>query len=138
MLKKGLYLYAMMIFCFTALQATDELPTDLDQTIVKGKCPHCPRHNTQSSDEDTNFVVVVEDDNAELDNEAGNLFSVVIEDENNPHALSNVLACKGKNRKYRRNRAKIIDNQDTKNQIFVCNDEENEQDQEVVILPVTA
>ncbi len=139
MLQKGLYLYAMMVFCFTALQAADELPTDPEQTIVKGKCPRCPRHDSQSSEDNTNFVVVVEDDNAELDSESGQLFSVAIEDENNPNDLKNALACKGKHKRNRKNRsAKPVVNDNHETKILVCNDEEDKEDGEVRILPVTA
>lgn len=155
MLRKSLYLYAMMVFSFTALQGAEELPKDLEgRTIAKGKCPRCPRHHTSSSDE-TSFVVVVEDDNDNLDNETGNLFSVVVEDENNPNSSKNALACRGKkrikptssndalacgcgkkNRKHRRNRAEkslVSEGHKIKDNLLVCNDEDEET---VTILPV--
>lgn len=101
MLKKSLYLYAIMIFSLTALQATEELPTELtEQTMVRGKCPRCPRDSSSSSSSSSisSVYAVVEDDNKEL-NESENLFSFSSDKENDP---SDISACKG--RKHRRNK----------------------------------
>lgn len=123
MLKKYLYLYAMMIFCFTALQAADEIPTG--QTVVK--CPHCPRHLLPNNEESN--LIVIEDDNAEIESEAGSLFSVAAEDENNPHALNQALSCNGK-----RNCKKCAPRNEI-SQILVCNEDEIE---ESIVFPALA
>lgn len=93
MLKKSLYLYAMMIFSLTALQATEELPTELtEQTMVKGGCRRCPCESSSSSSSIRSVYAVAEDDNKEL-NVTENLFSFSNDKENDP---SDISGCRGR------------------------------------------
>lgn len=87
MLKKSLYLYAMMIFSLTALQATEELPSELtEQTMVKGRHQPCPRDSSSSSI--SCAYAIVEDDNKELNESTENLFSFSTDKENDPTDIS--------------------------------------------------
>lgn len=132
----------MMIFSFTAVQATDELPKDSEeQTIVHGNCPRCPRHNHKNSDEETAFFAALEDDNDEFERELGS-FSVTAEDENNPNSSKGATACCRKKRKFRHSSSDELACCGKKRQkpqvstsALVCN--ENEKD-EVITLPATA
>lgn len=118
MLKKSLYLYAMMIFSITALQATEDLPSKLtEQTMAR--CPRCPRSSSSSSSSSSSCrfaLAVVEDDNKET----GNLLSLSTEKENDPTDLS---ACHGRGRKHRRHHR---DHKDSKPQEVACDEKDEE------------
>jgi|GEM_PF-6709870 len=86
MLKNGLYLYAMLLFSFTALQGVEKCPESKDASIARNKCPYAPTHPT--NEEASAFYALLEDDNEELNELTDKQFPLCNQDENNPKELN--------------------------------------------------
>ncbi len=87
MLKESLYLYAMLLFCFTALEDVEKCPETQDISITKGKCSLSLDYLT--NEEASAMYALLEDDNGELDDEfTVQQFFTCKQDENNPKEAS--------------------------------------------------
>jgi len=86
MLKDSLYLYALLLFSFTALQNIETCSEFQDESVMLGKSSYGLDYLT--CEEASAMYALLEDDNEELNEFSEKQFSSCKQDENNPKEVN--------------------------------------------------